>query len=302
MSTTVMHRDGLRDRNATSPLGAPSSSSEQQRAAGRALRHEVPRGAHAGWTPGSDRGDPIAVLEAEEVDRVKELLPIRHARMAASPFAFLRGSAAMMAADLASTPSTQIVVQSCGDCHLSNFGVFATPERRLVFDINDFDETFPAPFEWDLKRLATSFAVAARGIGLKHALAEAAVLACARQYRERTLANAQRPALEVWYESIPLDAVLDALLPSASRNERKKTKKALHKAETRTNLGALRRFAEQTDHGWRIKPEPPLVVAYGSRQEIESDLERLMDEYAATLSPDRRVLFERYRLVDFARK
>ena len=302
MSTTVTHDSRLRDDRDTVRLGGSPSSSEEQRAEGRARRQEVPRGAHAGWSPAADRADPIAVLDAEERDRVKELVPIRHARMAASPFAFLRGSAAVMAADLAGTPSSNIVVQSCGDCHLSNFGVFATPERRLVFDINDFDETFPAPFEWDLKRLAASCAVAARGIGLEDAQAEATVLACARQYRERTLANAQLPALEVWYQSIPVEAVLDALLPSAGRKQRKKTEKALHKAQTRTNLGALHRFAERTDHGWRIKPEPPLIVAYERRQEVEGELERLMEEYAGTLSPEHRLLFERYHLTDFARK
>jgi len=243
-----------------SPLSGPEDqfavqwSVEQQRAAGRDQRRRVPRSAHAEWSPPPTRPDPVAVLEGEERDRVQELLPIRHARMAASPFAFLRGSAAVMAADLASMPSTSIMVQSCGDCHLSNFGVFATPERRLVFDINDFDETFPAPFEWDLKRVAASFAVAARELGLDRSQAEAAVRACVRQYRERTLANAQLPALELWYESIPVQAVLDVLLPRARRGEREKTEKALRKAQSRTNLGALRRFAEKTTDGWRIKP------------------------------------------------
>ena len=302
MSTTVTHQSLLRDDRDTLRLGGSPLSSEEQRSEGRTRRRAVRCGAHAGWSPSADRADPIAVLEAEERDRVKELVPIRHARMAASPFAFLRGSAAVMAADLARTPSSNIVVQSCGDCHLSNFGVFATPERRLVFNINDFDETFPAPFEWDLKRLAASFAVAARGIGLEDSQAEATVLACARHYRERTLANAQLPALEVWYQSIPVEAVLDALLPSAGRKQRKKTEKALHKAETRTNLGALHRFAEKTDHGWRIKPEPPLIVAYERREEVQGELERLMEDYAGTLSPEHRVLFERYRLNDFARK
>ena len=302
MSTTVTHQSLLRDDRDTLRLGGSPLSSEEQRSEGRTRHRAVRRGAHAGWSPSADRADPIAVLEAEERDRVKELVPIRHARMAASPFAFLRGSAAVMAADLARTPSSNIVVQSCGDCHLSNFGVFATPERRLVFDINDFDETFPAPFEWDLKRLAASVAVAVRGIGLEDLQAEATVLACARHYRERTLANAQLPALEVWYQSIPVEAVLDALLPSATRRERKKTEKRLHKAQSRTNLGALHRFAQKTDQGWRIKPEPPLIVAYKRREEVQGELERLLEEYAGTLSPEHRVLFERYRLNDFARK
>jgi uncharacterized protein (DUF2252 family) len=275
---------------------------EQQHAAGRDERRGLPRSAHAEWSPPQTRPDPVALLEGEERDRVRELLPIRHALMAASPFAFLRGSAAVMAADLASMPSTNIIVQSCGDCHLANFGVFATPERRLVFDINDFDETFPAPFEWDLKRLAASFAVSAQGLGLDRSQTEAAVRACVRQYRERTLANAQLPALEVWYQSIPVQAVLDVLLPTARRQERGKAEKALRKAQSRTNLGALRRFAERTKDGWRIKPEPPLVVSYERRQEVQDGLTLLFEEYAATLSPEHRALFERYRFADFARK
>ncbi|HYB28917.1 MAG TPA: DUF2252 domain-containing protein [Solirubrobacteraceae bacterium] len=295
-------RGARSDRDDRFELGRSQWSVDEQRSAGRDLRREVSRREHAGWSRAQDRADPVAVLEGEERDRVRELLPIRHARMAASPFAFLRGSAAVMAADLATTPSTNIIVQSCGDCHLSNFGVFATPERRLVFDINDFDETFPAPFEWDLKRLAASFAVAARGRGLNDSQAEAAVRACVRHYRERTLANARLSTLDVWYQSIPVEAVLEVLLPGAGRSERKKTEKALGKAQSRTNLGALRRFAEKTNDGWRIKPEPPLIVAYERRQGVQTELERLFEEYTGTLSPEHRALFERYRLTDFARK
>ena len=302
MSHTSTSRNEPRDSNDIVALGGSLPSVEEQRAAGRELRREIPRSAHAGWSPSHERTDPVAALETEEVDRVKDLLPIRHARMASSPFAFLRGSAAVMAADLASTPSTSIIVQSCGDCHLSNFGVFASPERRLVFDINDFDETFPAPFEWDVKRLAASFAVAANSRGLGGSYAEAAVLACVRHYRERTLGNARLPLLDVWYQSIPVEAVLEVLLPSASGRERKKTEKALRKAQRRTNLGALRRFAENTRNGWRIKPDPPLIVPYERRREVEAGLDRLFEEYAQTLSPEHRALFDRYRLIDFARK
>ena len=302
MSKSSTQAGARSDRDDRFELGGSQWSVDEQRSAGRDLRREVPRSEHAEWSPAQDRADPVALLVGEERDRVAELLPIRHARMAASPFALLRGSAAVMAADLARTPSTNIIVQSCGDCHLSNFGVFATPERRLVFDINDFDETFPAPFEWDLKRLAASFAVAARGLGLKHPQAEAAVLACVRHYREQTLANARLSALDVWYQSIQVDAVLGVLLPGADRRERKKTEKALHKAQSRTNLGALRRFAEKTKDGWRIKPDPPLIVAYERRQEVQAGLNQLFEEYAATLSPEHRALFERYRLADFARK
>jgi uncharacterized protein (DUF2252 family) len=302
MSDTSTLLGARRGRDDRLELGRSQRSVDEQRSAGRDQRRELSRSEHAEWSPARDRADPVAVLEGEERDRVRELLPIRHARMAASPFAFLRGSAAVMAADLARTPSTHIIVQSCGDCHLSNFGVFATPERRLVFDINDFDETFSAPFEWDLKRLAASFVVAARGLGLTDSQAEAAARACVRHYRERTLANARLSALDVWYQSIPVEAVLKVLLPQAGRSQRKKTAKALHKAQSRTNLGALRRFAEQTKDGWRIKPEPPLIVAYERRQEVQAGLERLFEEYAGTLSPEHRALLERYHLTDFACK
>jgi uncharacterized protein (DUF2252 family) len=268
---------------------------------GRARRRDVPRSAHAGWSAPPGRPDPIATIEAEDADRVPDLVPIRHARMATSPFAFLRGSAAVMAADLATTPSSGIVVQSCGDCHLSNFGVFATPERRLVFDINDFDETLPAPFEWDVKRLAASLVVAARSLGAAADEARPALHAV-RGYREAMLRDAALPLLDVWYQSIPVDAVLDVLLPKAGRRTRRETTKALRKARSHTNLGALGRFAQRTGDGWRIRPEPPLIVPYRRRDDVEAALRALFRRYAATLAPERRALFRQYRLADFARK
>ena len=274
----------------------------EQRDEGRARRRNVPRSAHAGWQPPAGRPDPVTTIAAEDAGRVADLVPIRHARMAASPFAFLRGSAAVMAADLATTPSSGIVVQSCGDAHLSNFGVFATPERRLIFDINDFDETAPAPFEWDLKRLAASFVVAARSLGAAGAGAQRPALRAVRAYREAMLRDAELPLLEVWYQSIPVEALLDALLPQAGRRMRRKTTKAVAKARDRTNLGALRRFAEHAGDGWRIRPEPPLIVRYDRHDEVDAALRALFADYANTLAPERRALFEAYRLADFARK
>jgi uncharacterized protein (DUF2252 family) len=272
------------------------------RPAGRATRRAVPRSAHAGWTPFADRPDPVTMIASEDAGRVPDLVPIRHARMAASAFAFLRGSAAVMAADLATTPSSGIVVQSCGDCHLSNFGVFATPERRLIFDINDFDETAPAAFEWDVKRLAASLVVAARSVGATGADARRPALRALQAYREAMLHDADLPRLEVWYQSIRVEAVLDALLPDAHRRTRRRTVKAVAKARDRTNLGALRRFAERTDDGWRIRSEPPLIVRYEHRDELDVTLDALFAAYADTLAPERRALFGAYRLADFARK
>ncbi|MGE5636824.1 MAG: DUF2252 domain-containing protein [Nocardioidaceae bacterium] len=280
-------------------LAAPAA---EQRATGRERRRDVPRSAHAGWSPPAGRPDPLATIEAEDAGRVPDLVPIRHARMATSPFAFLRGSAAVMAADLATTPSSGIVVQSCGDCHLSNFGVFATPERRLIFDINDFDETLPAPFEWDVKRLAASFVVAARSLGATGEDALRPALRATASYRNLMRRNARTPMLDVWYQSIPVDAVLEAVLPSAGRRARRDTAKRLRKTRSRTNLGALERFAQRTEDGWRILPEPPLVVAYERTEDADEALRRLFDGYADTLPPDRRLLFSQYRLADFARK
>ena len=280
----------------------PATPAQEQHAAGRARRRDVPRSAHAGWHAPADRPDPVTTIEAEDAGRVAELVPIRHARMAASPFAFLRGSAAVMAGDLATTPCSGIVVQSCGDCHLSNFGVFATPERRLVFDINDFDETVPAPFEWDVKRLAASFVVAARSLGATGADAQRPALQAVRAYRKAMLRKAGEPLLDVWYESIPVDAVLEALLPRAAAKSRRTTRRALRKTRSHTNLGALRRFAQRGDDGWRIRPEPPLIVAYDRTDDVDEALQRLFSDYAETLAPERRDLFGRYRLADFARK
>jgi uncharacterized protein (DUF2252 family) len=279
-----------------------ASPAAEQRAWGRERRRAIARSAHAGWSPPADRPDPVATIEAEDADRVPDLVPIRHARMAASPFAFLRGSAAVMAGDLATTPSSGIVVQSCGDCHLSNFGVFATPERRLVFDINDFDETMPAPFEWDVKRLAASFVVAARSLGATGAETQRPVRRAVRAYREAMLRDSDLAFLDVWYQSIPVDAVLAALLPRAGRRTRRKSEKAIQKARNRTNLGALRRFAQRTDDGWRIRTEPPLIVRYEAQDDVEPALHALFADYANTLAPERRRLFDAYSLADFARK
>lgn len=285
-----------------SAVGTPVAPAAEQRLRGRARRHEVSRGAHGEWSAPATRSDPVALVKNEDAGRVPALVPIRHERMAASPFAFYRGTAAIMAADLRNCPSSGIEVQSCGDCHLSNFGVFASPERRLVFDINDFDETAPAPFEWDVKRLAASFVLAARhrDFGEKHArrCARSAV----RQYQEAIARDAVRPLLDVWYQGVAVDDVLAVLLPAASKAERKQTERGLRKAHDRTNVGALAKFAEFGPEGWRIRPEPPLIVRYERSAEAEESLRALFAAYSRTLAPDRRALFRQYRLVDFARK
>jgi uncharacterized protein (DUF2252 family) len=186
-------------------------SREQQYAEGKAIRDTCPRLSHADWKPPADRADPIEMLEASNKGRLPELIPVRYGRMIPSPFVFFRGAAAIMAADLAHTPTTGVRVQSCGDAHLMNFGAFATPERRVIFDINDFDETLPAPWEWDVKRLATSFLIASRSNGFSDADARKTALRCVRSYRERMAEFAQMRTLEVWYARLDMETVLPSI-------------------------------------------------------------------------------------------
>jgi uncharacterized protein (DUF2252 family) len=193
------------------------------RAAGKAKRTTCPRESHGDTgISGGGKRDVVAIGQASDKDRLKNLIPIRNGRMAQSPFAFFRGSAALQAFDLSKTPQSGIEVQACGDCHLSNFGGYATPERRLIFDINDFDETLPAPFEWDVKRLAASFVIASRNNGLSEKRARAAVLACVRSYRERIYEFSEMRALDVWYHRLEADELLDGIKDAEIRNRAKK--------------------------------------------------------------------------------
>ncbi|MFL5898972.1 MAG: DUF2252 family protein, partial [Solirubrobacterales bacterium] len=181
---------------------AAALSAAERAAAGKAARRKTPRSSHAAWEPPKNRTDPVKTLERQDKSRVQDLVPIRHGRMMVSAFTFYRGAAAIMSADLAATPSSELVVQLCGDAHLSNFGVFAAPDRRLIFDINDFDETHPGPFEWDLKRLAASFSVGARDLGFKEGDGRAAATATVRAYREEMRRLASLRTIDVWYERL----------------------------------------------------------------------------------------------------
>ena len=200
-------------------FGDGYESIEERRAAGKALRDATPRAAHGGWKAPDKRRDPIDLLRESNKGRIPRLIPVRFGRMAQSPFAFYRGSAALMAADLASTPATGVRVQACGDAHLMNFGGFATPERNIFFDINDFDETLPAPWEWDVKRLAASLVIAARHLGLPDSAAARAATDCVCSYRERMTDYASMRTLDVWYDRIDLDRVLK-ILPTKREMER----------------------------------------------------------------------------------
>lgn len=269
---------------------------EERRRAGRERRGASPRSSHAAWSPAASREDPIAILERQADGRVAELLPIRYARMAASPFAFLRGAAAVMAADIATVAPTGLRVQLCGDAHLSNFGVYASPERRLVFDLNDFDETLPGPFEYDVKRLTASIAVAARDNGESARAAADTARSAARRYRESMLAFAQMRTLDVWYAHADVDAVLAA---QASISER--TRKNVRKARSRTSLQAFSKLTETVDGVTRFRDDPPLVEHLAALDDVHL-LEKVLEDYRKTLPDERQQLVERFSYVDIARK
>jgi uncharacterized protein (DUF2252 family) len=281
---------------------------KKRRAAGRDLRSAAPRSSHGEWKAPSDRLDPVSLLEEETADRVADLLPIRYGRMLGSPLAFLRGSAIVMAADLAGTPTSGLGVQACGDAHLLNFGLWATPERHLFFGVNDFDESHPGPFEWDVKRLAASIVVAARDRGFVDAAQASAARAAARSYREKMLEYAEMGFLEVWYSRIEVDEVMRAVrrdrqgLKKAERKGLKRAEKAIEKARMRTNLGALSRFAEKVDGRWQIKLEPPLIVRDAATEQLTDDLAECFAQYSASLRVDGREPLSRYRFADVARK
>jgi len=278
------------------PKGATAA---EKFAWGRALRTSVPRSAHAEFTPAKDRPDPVALLEEQGAERVPELVPIRYGRMLASPFAFLRGSALVMAADLARGPSSGLFVQACGDAHLSNFGIFKSPERRLVFDVNDFDETYPAPFEWDIKRLAASAMVAARSNKFSEADARAAARAVGRSYREKMVELSSLPFLDVWYQRFDVEAWY---------NQVKRTARApraaalLQRAETRNHLGALAKFAEPVNGKWQIRPAPPLVTKIPGGRVTKQILRNALRDYVASLPKEFDPIIRHYHYVDGARK
>jgi uncharacterized protein (DUF2252 family) len=271
-------------------------------AEGRALRERCPRSSHASWSPPADRPDPLALIEESNQGRVPELVPIRYGRMLASPFAFFRGTPAVMAADLARTPTTGVRVQACGDCHLLNFGGFATPERRLLFDIDDFDETLPAPWEWDVKRLATSFVVAGRANRFQQSEAHAAALACVRSYRLRMHELAGMRALDVWYARIDVRAV-EALIREAGARKRlqRRVREAYRREVVEKSFPKLLEVAAGKP---RIRDVPPLVYHRPEDEgaAFEARMAQALAEYRETLPYERRQLLDRYRLTDVAIK
>ncbi|MEV7422687.1 DUF2252 domain-containing protein [Streptomyces sp. NPDC091212] len=263
---------------------------------GRAARKQVSRSSHGLWIPGADRLDPLVVLARQATARVPGLLPLRYERMAASPFAFLRGAAAVMAADLAAQPRTELTVQLCGDAHLLNFGVFASPERALLFDINDFDETLPGPFEWDVKRLAASVAVAALDNGHSEHHARRAAGAAAASYRTSMRRLAPLGELDVWYDRIDTADIL----PLVRAGQRERMAAGPARARRRTGLHALERLTDTARGQRRITPDPPLLEPLGRIE--HAALRRIFIGYRSTLPEERRLILDRFRFVDAARK
>jgi len=275
--------------------------------AGKQARREVPRSSHAGWTPAPDR-DPVALLQGQGAQREPDLLPIRHQRMLVSPFTYYRGAALPMAADLATTPTTHLTVQLCGDAHLSNFGMFGSPERHLYFDVNDFDETLPGPFEWDVKRLGASLEVAGRERDFSSRQRRDAIAGAVRAYREAMAGFATMSSMDVWYAHLDVDRLLPPFLEALDRTTTPAVWKAIETARAHDSMHAFERLAVLTDGEPRIISDPPLIVplaelADGTPHEQVLQMVRNMAlSYRQTLQWDKRHLLEQYRLVDVARK
>ena len=276
---------------------------------GKAARSAVPRDSHAVYDPPADRPDPVGLLERQATTRLPDLVPVRYGRMLASPFSYFRGAALSMAADLAATPASGLAVQACGDAHLSNFGVYASPERALVFDLNDFDETLPGPWEWDVKRLAASLEVAGRGNGYRSGLRRQVVTATVGRYREAMRVFAGQGNLTVWYARAETGALREQFRSQLAAREQRQADTAVAKARTRDSLQALARLTQQVDGRPRIKADPPLVVPLSDlvadstdQAALETEFRKLIGDYRRTLQTDRRYLLEQFEFADMARK
>jgi uncharacterized protein (DUF2252 family) len=277
-------------------------SADERRAAGKALRDRVPRAAHGGWMAQRDRRDPVELLRESNAGRIPALIPIRFGRMAQSPFAFYRGAAAIMVADLATTPASGLRVQACGDAHLMNFGGFATPERNIFFDINDFDETLPAPCEWDVKRLAASIVIAARHLNFLDSDAAKAATDAICAYREHVADYASKRALDVWYDRIDLDRVLKVL---ATEAEVQRVKQRVEQARKKSLPESLYpKLVEHHGSRPRIKDDPPLIFHPTAKQApgMKSGYANAINGYRKSLPEHVRTLFDRFRLFDLAIK
>ncbi|MDL5205991.1 DUF2252 domain-containing protein [Streptomyces sp. ALI-76-A] len=298
-------------QNVITAMRAASHTTPAERSAlGKEARRGSPRSDHAVYKPSPDRPDPLAILQAQSEARVPELVPIRYGRMMESPFRFYRGAAAIMASDLADSPVSGLTAQLCGDAHLLNFRLLASPERRLVFDINDFDETLPGPWEWDVKRLSASLVIAGRANGFDDDERARIVSSTVRSYREAMIRFAATGNLDVWYAKIDSDA-LESLAAGhlhGTKHGRRNLARAMAKARTRDSLQAFDKLTETVGGHPRIAADPPLLVPAGDllpdveRGTLERQFRGLLERYGRTLTSDRRTLLEDYRLADVARK
>jgi uncharacterized protein (DUF2252 family) len=276
-------------------------SRDERIAAGKALRDRIPRQSHAVWERPSHRRNPITILKESNRDRLPQLIPIRYGRMLRSPFTFLRGSAGLMASDLATIPTTGVRVQACGDCHLLNFGLFATPERNLIFDISDFDETLPAPWEWDIKRLAVSFAVAVRDINLTDKEAQATAVGCVHAYRKRLRECSKMSPLEVWYDRLDAQTIID-MAPDAKI--KKIREEFVSKARQRISDYLYPEISEEVAGRRRLIDQPPALfhITKELEPEHEAIVQEALEDYRLSLPDERRVLYDRYSLEDIVIK
>jgi hypothetical protein len=286
----------------------PHFTPQERAARGKAARTEISRSSHSGWEPASQRRDPVALLEEQATTRVPELVPIRYGRMLVSPFTFFRGGAYLMAADLAGHPRTGLHAQLCGDAHLSNFGGYAAPDRTLVLDINDFDETLPGPFEWDVKRLAASFAVAGRDRGFDEKTRRSAVLTTVREYRRAMAKFASMRNLDLWYSRLELASVLERFGSQVTAEQLARAERNVAKARTKDSLRALAKMTSLVNGEPRIVSDPPVLVPVEEmlppelQEGFENVVRNILRRYRRTLPRDRRKLLERFRYVHAARK
>jgi uncharacterized protein (DUF2252 family) len=293
------------DNKTEGDIARAHPSAAERAEAGKAARKKVPRSSHGDWRPAKNRPDPVDVLERQAASRIARLIPLRHGRMLATPFTFLRGAAAIMAADLAASPDSGFSVQACGDAHLSNFGAFASPERRLVFDVNDFDETLPAPWEWDVKRLAASLAVGGRDRGWGPADRRRIVGAAVAEYREAMRELATNGNLDAWNTHLDVEAILERLSADVSKRQVKAFERNVAKARAKDSIRALKKLTHQVDGEVRIISDPPLIVPVDEL--VDSDeaggrVREILERYRTTLSDARRYLFDGYRYVHAAMK
>ncbi|MFC2026002.1 DUF2252 domain-containing protein [Chloroflexota bacterium] len=288
-----------------------TSSPADNKQLGKALRKQVPRASHGDWEPAPDRPDPISLLMEQDTSRLQHLIPIKYGRMLESPFAFLRGSAVVMASDLSASPTTGIKVVLCGDAHLANFGLFATPERKLVFDINDFDEAYPGPWEWDLKRLAASAVVAGRGIGFNDKDCRDLAVTMTRTYQLAMTRFAQAHTLDVWYYHVDVDDV-QKVFEQSSKRGKKRTAKLVKKARTRTHQATMEKLTKLEAGRRRIISDPPLLVPFRDmgleknlgedelRKLTKQSIEDSWNQYLESLPDERRYLLQHYQITDAA--